>query len=520
MFFKNKTNTTSKETDHEETLDQKLYEVPGTYQNITWADAVEGTLILGSTGSGKTSGPGKRAALAMLKAGWGFCILCVKTDEKDRWVKYAEEIGREKDIVVLNKESGLKFNFLTYEMRRKGDGAGDILNAINTIMNLNEQIKVYQSGSGGQGKEEPFWDNSLRRLISRIIALLNLTNEEISITNMRKVVANCLKHDEPQIYADLKFDSQNIDGDPEKREIAKQRLKLWTETSYFLQLIKRIEDMDFSNTEDEAEAIFIQNYWLKELPSVGERVFGIIVESFMGIVEPFINKGILKEQFSGGLDDELLPEKIITDRKIVIIDFSVKEYGLAGIFASIIYKSTFMAAMERRYVKNEQNPLPVCLWIDEYQNLCNPSTDTLFQATARSSWVATVYITQNINNMYFVMGHNHPEARAKSLLGNLNLKYFASNADWDTNMWASQMIGQHLAYLKNISFREDPQNKQLDISTTKNQQLQYRITPDYFTTLKTGRASNKYIVEAVVFKAGKLWGQNQDNFAVVEFKQR
>ena len=78
---------------HENTLDKILYEVPNTDTEITWADAVEGTLIMGATGSGKSSGPGRHIALAMLRKGFGFCVLCAKKDEKERWLNYAEESG-------------------------------------------------------------------------------------------------------------------------------------------------------------------------------------------------------------------------------------------------------------------------------------------------------------------------------------------------------------------------------------------------------------------------------------------
>jgi len=159
MFFNKNSQSQDNEQGLEAILDQTLYEVPCTGEEITWADAVEGTLIMGATGSGKSSGPGKHAAMAMLRSGWGFCILCAKTDELSRWQKYIRDhaLERADDLVILNKDSGLKFNFLTYELTRAGKGADEILNAINTIMSLNQQNKVYQSGSGGQGKEEPFW---------------------------------------------------------------------------------------------------------------------------------------------------------------------------------------------------------------------------------------------------------------------------------------------------------------------------------------------------------------------------
>ena len=496
--------------DPEDLLDQTLYEVPGTGTNITWADSVEGTLITGATGSGKSSGPGRHAALAMLKSGFGFCILCAKPDEKDRWVRYAEEAGRTNDLVIFNKSSGLKFNFLKYEMERGGEGAGDVLNAINSLMNLNEQNRVYRSGGGGDN-EERFWDNSLRRLISRTITLLKLAGEEVSILNMRRIVSNCFKEDEPKIYEHLKRTSTTSeDIDPNTRREAQADLALWIKSNYFLQVLEAIDSKRFNSPEEEDDALLVIDYWLKEFPKISDRTTSIIVESYMGIIEPFLNNGILKNQFSGGLDEELMPEGTVSSNKIIIIDFPIKEFGI-----STIYKTTFQAAMERRNIREEEHPKPVGLWIDEYQSFCNPMTDSLFQTIARSSWIATVYITQNVNNIYFVMGNNMPEARAKSLLGNLNLKYFASNADVETNHWASEMIGQHLSDLQNLSISKD-----MEVSKTKHQQMQYRVTPDHFTTLKTGRQANNYIVEAIAFKAGKLWGRENENYATVAFKQK
>jgi hypothetical protein len=43
---------------------------------------------------------------------------------------------------------------------------------------------------------------------------------------------------------------------------------------------------------------------------------------------------------------------------------------------------------------------------------------------------------------------------------------------------------------------------------------------DEFTTLRTGRSINDHIVEAIIFKAGKTWGDKEENFALVEFKQK
>ncbi len=51
--------------------------------------------------------------------------------------------------------------------------------------------------------------------------------------------------------------------------------------------------------------------------------------------------------------------------------------------------------------------------------------DMQFQTTCRSSRVATVYLTQNISNMYAALGgSDQGENQANSLFANLNTKIF------------------------------------------------------------------------------------------------
>ena len=76
------------------------------------------------------------------------------------------------------------------------------------------------------------------------------------------------------------------------------------------------------------------------------------------------------------------------------------------------------------------------------------------------------------------------------------------------------MIGKHWQ-----DFNTENYDKDKELTISKNFQLIDRFPPDEFTTLKTGRAINKFIVETVVFKAGKTWGDDQDNYTLVRFKQ-
>ena len=499
------------DNDHESILDQALFTIPGTDDKISWADSIEGILVTGATGSGKSSGPGRQIALAMLKSDFGFCVLCAKPDERIRWERLAQETGRENDLVIFNEESAQCFNFLEYELKRHGKGTGEVINLIDTLINLTEQQSNYRGS--GRKKEEAYWENGYRRLISRTISFLMLANEEVSIKNIRSVVTQYFDESEIGAYDNLKkIINSKEEIDKDERSEAVKDFEEWKENSYFARILDRVKENAVNLDTDEYDLII--GYWTKEFPRLPDKNRSTFIEYLLGIIEPFVNKGILKEQFSDGLSQELLPENIVSQKKIVVIDFPLKEYGLAGAFASNIYKSCFQACMARRMVESEDNPMPVSLYIDEYQYFMNVS-DAKFQTTARSSWVSTVYLTQNINNLYSLGASGQTVYQTKALLGNLNLKFFCSNQDFETNKWASEMLGKHFVNIQTVS--RDANSK---LSQSKNQQLHYRVAPDFYTTLKTGRKRNNFIVEAIICKAGRVWGKDKENFALVSFNQR
>jgi len=108
--------------------------------------------------------------------------------------------------------------------------------------------------------------------------------------------------------------------------------------------------------------------------------------------------------------------------KIVILDLPQKEFNELGVYAQALFKFSWQRSVERR--KPVWNTRPVFLWADESQFFCN-SYDVLFQTTARSARVATVYLTQNIPNYHLALGGSRrAEPFVESLLGNLNTKIF------------------------------------------------------------------------------------------------
>src|SRR5580658_223459 len=100
-------------------------------------DLVEGTLITGAPGSGKTSTSGKQLAFGLLRTpGMGGLVLTAKAEETQNWIAYAKACGRERDLIVFNAESGGSFGPLHYEFTRAGRGAGDMESIIDFFSTL------------------------------------------------------------------------------------------------------------------------------------------------------------------------------------------------------------------------------------------------------------------------------------------------------------------------------------------------------------------------------------------------
>src|ERR1700741_1507570 len=75
----------------------------------TLSDAVQGVVIMGENGSGKTSGSGAILARKYLEAGFGGLVLCFKTDEADLWYQYLKRAGREQDGRFFSVDSPYRF---------------------------------------------------------------------------------------------------------------------------------------------------------------------------------------------------------------------------------------------------------------------------------------------------------------------------------------------------------------------------------------------------------------------------
>lgn len=462
----------------------------------TVEDAVRGTQIFGGIGSGKTSGSGKTIAKSFLLNQFGGLVLCAKKEERENWEDYAKQTERFNDVVVFSPTNEFRFNFLQYELTRP-QGGGQTRNLVNLFMN------VYEMGrSGGSKGDERFWDAALKRLLTNTIDLIKLSGEKLTVKNMYEVINTAPK----DTYF---YDNFNALKDEEYVSFVKG--------SYCLSCLDTASRADHNEDESETFAL-VYHFFARDFAGLAEKTRSTIVESFLGIAEPFL-RGALKELFS--TTTNIAPEQSL-EGKIIILDISVQEYLELGVYAQCIFKLIWQQAVERRTVDKVNGTRPVFLWVDEAQYFLNRN-DMMFQTTARSSRACTVFLSQNISNYYTVMKGDKAKAQTDSLLGNLSTKIFHTNNDAVTNDWASHTIGQDFStkYSSDVLKEKEDDlfpNKKPSITIAQTSELIYQVLPKEFTILSNGGNSNNLQVDAIVSVAGKVWS-NRKNYMKVIFDQ-
>lgn len=449
---------------------------------FTLRNACEGVHVFGGTGSGKSSASGSAIAKAFLRAGYGGLVLCAKPDEAKTWQEYAAATGREDDLIFVRPKGEYKFNFLDYELQRDvTQGGGETENIVNLLMTIVEIVEGDVSEAGG----DKFWTRAMRQLLRNAINLLSMSRESLLLEEIIDLILTAPRS--PKQIADEEW----------RKEFCAICILMADQKEK-----TRVEAHDYK---------MLTNYWLKEFPNIPERTRGSIEATFTSIASILLS-GSVWDLLS--TETNFVPESTYLDGAVIVLDISVQHYQQVGKLSQAIIKFVFQRSFLARDVK--EHPRPVFLWADESQNFISKS-DFTFQAVARSARACTVYMTQNVNSYYAILGAKGRE-QTKSLLGNLNTKIFHSNTDDDTNRYAAETIGKDWRMMTSISDGASDKSGNSG-SASVSEQMHYKCPPIEFTYLRKGGKENDLLVDAIVFQGGRRWKASGDTFLKTTFKQ-
>lgn len=461
-------------------------------RNDVWriGDAVEGTCIMGATGSGKTSGSGAAIAQAFLSAGFGGLVMCAKPEERRLWQEYARRTGRANHLLVVSPQGELRFNFLDYELRRMDARGGGIT---ENLVNLITRVTELAEGTHDIAGKEQFWERAMRQLVRNAIEILSLSRGTITLRDMTRLVRDAPLNPEQVIH-----DADDKTG------------KTWWDTSFCAQCILEADAKE-KNARQQNDFDVASDYWLHEYANLSDRTRSSIVATFTSVVDQLLH-GFAWELLCTEIT--ILPELTYRDGAIIVLDLPIQEYQELGRIIQGIFKYMFQRAILRRDASKD--PRPVFLWADEAQNFIS-SFDYQYQAVARSARACTVYMTQNISNYYAVLGGATSHDETHALLGNFQTKIFHANGDYATNQFAADVIGQE--WLTAYSYNRSQGDQGPSQTGGGSQTVHYKILPAEFAILRKGGTANNRQVEGIVFQGGRVWEATNNTYLMTVFEQ-
>ena len=458
------------------------------------ADALTGVLAMGATGSGKTSGAAKHLALAYLAAGFGFCVLCAKKEERLQWEEWARLTGRTNDLVIFGVGSPYTFNFMNWEATRSGPGGGLTMNIVAMLDEIASALPGASTGNGGGDNQ--FFADAQHHMCMNAVDLCVFAGLPVTLPLLHLIVTSAPQT--PEEAADPK----------------------WMESSACAAILRE-SDLATVNASSAVRADFevTRGYWAHEFPALSEKTRSCIVLNFSLLIRPFITRPL--RQLFGLEETNISPEACFVG-KIVIVDMPVQEFHLAGKLANLAWKYCFQRAVMRRTPpQGEGNFLaPVVLWADEAQVFVS-RFDATYQAVARSAGGCTVYLTQNRESFRLALGNDDA---VDALLGNLQCKLFCQNGSISTNGWASALMGKRWIEVTSrtggtsgngLGGRDERVTASSSFSTS-HQQRSY-IEPVEFATLRRGGRHNDYLVDCLVYNGGERY-PSADGLELVPYK--
>ncbi|MBY0589145.1 TraM recognition domain-containing protein [bacterium] len=448
-----------------------------------------GILILGITGSGKSSSSGKHIARAVVRDQNSYgLILAAKPDDLAMWQGIFRAAGQSKRLLVFDGDrSPLRFNFLA-EASKHGNDSREITKC---ILMIGESLTRGDRGRGGDNAA--FFLAQQERMIHHAVEIIKSATSTVTSSDLQKFIGTAANTD-----AEVADDT-------------------WRNNFHF-QCVKVIHaraknDPLPRDLEQECE------YWLTEYPRMASRMRTSIVAGVMATLFVF-NNGLVHERVSTNSNFSF--DQMRQKRQWLFVNLSPSEYGDSGTFIGAGFKY-LMQRHVLRSLAGKGDPFHVC-WCDEAQNWTN-QFDAEYLAQCRSRQGCMVFLTQSVHSFHTSMRSDDSKHQTLSLLGNFGHRVFHALGDVESAQWASESLGKRIE--THFGGSTQPAESIFDDffgvdRTTSSFNTQYEpvLQPsEFMNRLRTGGPRNRFQCDAVVIRPGMPFS-NGENFLFTTFDQR
>ena len=506
--------------------------------------ALSHILILGTTGSGKSSTTFKNVITSLLKAGFGMLLCTVKEEDARAYKKYCLDAGRGASLFIWRVGNGV-LDFIAWELARSGN--------INNVVDLiAEIIEISLSCSPARGRSgDEFWLSARQAHLGYTIPPLFAAYGRVRIVD---------------ILAFLRSAPNSLE---QMRDPEWQKTSFWWQT--FTKAAERLKQGPVPGF-DEAAAQRCAEYW-KQFIELDKKTSSNITITLTTALSRF-EQGILSELFTG--NTSIVPE-ILFHQAVIILDFPIQSYGEDGAIAQKIVKYIVQrASLGRHGMDARQGVHPMAIAMDEAQALLY-HRDGEYMARCRSSLVAVVMATQSLPALRVACGGDNAHDRADNLISNCNTIVMHASGCSTTNSWMQSKIGRSLqrrgGYSRNhgtnsshgVSLSEgdnwgvsansggstsynngaggssygggsswssgtssggsDSYGRNRSTGSSQgeswsfNEAMDHTIEAGWFARLRTGGGANRGRVDALWYQSGRIFEETQSSFLAVEYRQ-
>lgn len=183
-----------------------------------------------------------------------------------------------------------RFNFLDYELRRPGEGAGQTENLLNLFVEISNIV----GGKSQESSDDNFFVLAMEDLVRNAVEVLSLSGDALTLDALCQLVTEA------------------------PRSIAQADSEEWQRGSFTGQRLEAA----FQNAAtplQEHDALGAANYWTRKFPGYNERTRGDIVATFDGVASR-LSRGLAWQLLC--TDITVYPE-VAFDGYIIILDLSI-----------------------------------------------------------------------------------------------------------------------------------------------------------------------------------------------------
>ena len=417
----------------------------GLYQNI---------LITGTIGSGKTSSAMYPFTKQLLNyENIGMLILDVKGNFHKEVCKYAKELERLDDLIIIELKNNIKYNPLD----KPNLSPLVLANRLKTILTL------FSSNNG-----ESFWLDKMEQILCESIKLCRLYNNGyVTFLELHKLITS---------------------EDYYKEKIA---------------ILKNIFQAGKLRQEDVYNLTTSLTFFEEEFTKLDSRTLSILKSEITRITSPFISDLNVLKTFCSSKSELTFQgfSDVITNSKIVVLNMNISEHkNLAKIIAAYL-KLDFQGEVLSQLSK-ELVPKPTAFICDEFHEYVT-STDSDFFAQSRESSCINIVATQSYTSLLNTLKDTYT---SKVIVQNLINKFWFRTDDSATIEDIQKQIG-----------KEDKQKTSRSISENANEtKYSYFANSFKSKKSSVSESINTYVQSDFVYDSN-FFTQNLEVFSSLAF---